>query len=375
MRLMIVVTGLDVGGTERHLAAVLPVLAARGYRCTVFSLRGRGALAKPLEAAGIKVIAPPLGYALAAPWLWFALWRRAPQVVHFFLPAAYLIGGLTSLLSPVPQRVMSRRSLNLYQRRRPVLARLERWLHGRMAALVGNSEAVVADLRAEGAPPERIKLIRNGVAVEPLADRARREEVRRALGIDAAAFVMAIVANLIPYKGHGDLLGALGRIADALPANWRLLCAGRDEGIGASLRHQAQHLGLAANIVWLGQRNDVPALFAASDLALLCSHEEGSPNAVLEAMAAGLPVIATTAGGSAEVVVDGSTGILVPPQAADALAGAILQLARDAPRRSAMGAAGRRRVEEVFSLRRCVDDYDSMYTALGQSLAAAARPA
>jgi glycosyltransferase involved in cell wall biosynthesis len=118
------------------------------------------------------------------------------------------------------------------------------------------------------------------------------------------------------------------------------------------------------NISFLGSRSDVPSLLAASDLALLCSHQEGFANAILEGMAAGLPMIVTDVGGNAEAVVDGETGLVVPAHSPDQLADAIVRLARDPAKRKAFGAAAHRRVSEHFGMERCVAAHDELYRQL-----------
>jgi glycosyltransferase involved in cell wall biosynthesis len=259
---------------------------------------------------------------------------------------------------------MSRRSLNTYQQQHRLLARLEWWLHRRMSAVIGNSRAVLADLAAEGVPPDRIGLIYNGVEVFDAAQLPPREETRRRLEIDPAALVLTTVANLIPYKGHRDLLVALAGIANELPADWVLLCVGRDDGIGPALRAQARTLGLDRHVRWLGKRPDVPELLHASDLGIVPSHEEGFSNVILEGMAAGLPMIVTRVGGNPEAVVDGATGLVVPPRDPGALAAAVLELARDPDRRDRMGSAARHRAVTMFSLDACVDRYAKLYRML-----------
>jgi glycosyltransferase involved in cell wall biosynthesis len=117
---------------------------------------------------------------------------------------------------------------------------------------------------------------------------------------------------------------------------------------------------------WLGSRDDIPDLLAAADIGLLCSHQEGFPNAVLEAMAAGLPVIATRVGGSAEAVVDGDTGLLPPPHDPKRLGEAILLLAGDAEKRAAFGRAGKDRAEREFALARAIADHMAFYRRLVQ---------
>lgn len=378
-RILVVAPLMTVGGTERHLLAVLPRVGAAGFAVSLATTRGPGPLDAELRAAGVEVLTPPAllpGRAnalLALPWLCGLMLRRRPALVHCFLPEAYLLGGLAACLTGRRQRVMSRRSLNLYQSGRPLSRRLEAWLHRRMSAVVGNSRAVVEQLRGEGVPAQRLHLIRNGIDLTRFLA-GGRQDARSALDLDPDALVLVISATLLPYKGHADLLAALAQAKDALPDGWRLLVAGRDEGIGAALRQQAAAAGLGDHIRWLGERDDMPRLLAASDIALLTSHEEGSPNAALEAMAAGLPVIATDVGGCPEAVAEGITGKLVPPRAPDALAAAILDLAQDADLRQRLGAAGRARVEQLYSLEACVAAYAALYDAVlaGRDLPAAA---
>lgn len=369
-----VVGSLDVGGAERHLVQVLPRLDRARFRPAVFCLTHRGALAGDLEAAGVPVIAPERWTASDNTFMKAyggvaALWRlrrtlrvSRPDVVHFFLPAAYLIGGLASLGAPI-RRVMSRRSLNDYQRQHPAVARLERLLHRRMVAVLGNARAVVEQLRAEGVPAARLGLIYNGIDPGAAAT-GRRDEIREALGIAADATVLILVANLIAYKGHADLLRALAAACDRLPPGWTLLCVGRDDGIGAALKALARDLGIGERVRWLGQRDDGPALLAAADVGVLCSHQEGFSNSILEGMAAGLPMVVTDVGGNAEAVVDGETGLVVPAHDPARLGAALATLAADPARRRAMGAAGRRRVAEHFSLDACVAAYERLYEGL-----------
>jgi glycosyltransferase involved in cell wall biosynthesis len=367
-----------------HLARTLPGLVRRGWRITIFTLTGEGPLAAPLRAAGIEIVSLPWAARILAKQtmprrllrlagvslhLVAAMRRLRPAVTHFFLPEAYIVGAICARLAGLGTLAMSRRSLNLYQRKRPGVRQIERVLHRRMAVVIGNSGAVVRELAEEGVPPDRLVLIRNGLEVPSGTSLETRRSIRLQFAIAEDALVLAIVANLIPYKGHRDLIEALGRAAPSLP-NWRLLCIGRDDGEGPALREAATRLGIADNILWFGARGDVPALLAAADIGLLVSHEEGFSNALIEAMAAGLPVIATSVGGNIDAVVEGETGFLVPPRAPERLAEALVPLANNPTRRRAMGAAGRQRALSHFSLERCIGDYDRLYRAL----ASGARP-
>lgn len=376
--ILIVIGSLGLGGTERHLAQVLPYLVAQGWPIAVYTLTEAGVLAPELEAAGVRIIAPPsqrpwaqlsrprriARLALRALGLLKVVRRLRPQIVHYFLPQAYLLGGAALWFCRPQIEVMSRRSLNAYQRKKPLFARLEQRLHRRMTAILGNSEAVLAELAEEpGMRRDQLVLIRNGVDTARFAacDRAK---ARQRLGLASEAFIMVIVANLIPYKGHGDLIDALAHVRSSLPSSWRLLCVGRDDGIGSVLEERAKQLGLGDNISWLGERNDVADMLAAADIGILCSHEEGFSNAILEGMAAGLPMIVTDVGGNREAMTDGVTGLIVPSRAPQKLGEAIVTLANDPALRKAMSKASRERAVKRFSLESCITDYNQFYGLL-----------
>lgn len=378
--LLFVIGSLRTGGTERHLGMILPRLVARGWRVRVFRLGEDGPIGAILRAGGVT-IADGGAFARAflgfpRPWrgifsqaanvlrLWLELIFRRPSVCHMFLPQACVVGGVACLAAFFGPRVASRRSLNLYQRKRRYEAIVERFLMRRMTACLGNSAAVLADLASEGVAKRRTALIRNGVDTGPFELAPPRGEARAAMDLPQDAFVLGMVANLIPYKGHADLIDALALAAPRLPARWRAVCAGRDDGIGPALRARAEAAGIADRVVFAGDCADVPRFWSAMDAAVSCSHEEGSSNSVIEAMLAGRAVIATAAGGNAEAVLDGTTGLLVPARAPEALAEALVALANDPARREAMGARGRARARDIHDLNACVDRYDRLYRAL-----------
>jgi glycosyltransferase involved in cell wall biosynthesis len=369
---LFVISALGIGGSERQLALLAGRLTRLGMKVAVYSFLD-GPVRGQLESDGVEVMCAPRelqsagGIATAATDLYRVMRRRRPRIAHFFLPAAYLVGAPLALLARVPLRVMSRRSLNVYQRGWPVRA-IECAYHRTMHAVLGNSRGVVRELLQENVPRERLGLIYNGIDAPGAF---HRDEVRANLGLLPGALVMTIVANLIPYKGHGDLLDALSIAAPRLPQGWRLLVVGRDEGIGDNLRARAQRASLEDNIAFLGTRDDVPSLLAASDVGILCSHEEGFANAVLEGMAAGLPMIVTRVGGNTEATRDGETGLVVEPRDPESLATAILRLAGDPALRAHMGAAGCQRVHEEFG----VDHFVRSHAALYAALQAGKRPA
>lgn len=380
-RIFYVIGSLNVGGAERHLAQVAVRLKHRGWEPEVVALSPSGPLISNLKEAKVPIHGVELpkwvaaairndrlririGLLATAFVLVFMLWRRRPHAIHFFLPAAYIVGGLASMLSFVPARIMSRRSLNAYQLDHPVFARIERYLHPWMALVCGNSQAIVAELRDEGIDPAKLRLIYNGIDAEIYEQSFDRDSARSALGIAADATVFVIVANLIPYKGHADLIAAFSQIKSRLRHPWFLFCLGRDDGIAAQLQSQIDAEGLRDNIRLMGARSDVPDFLRMADIGVLCSHEEGFSNAILEGMAAGLPMVVTDVGGNAEAVVDGQTGYVVPPHDSAALGEALLKMA-DNSSRTAMGEAGRQRTRELFSMNACIDAYEALYREVG----------
>jgi glycosyltransferase involved in cell wall biosynthesis len=374
-RVLYVIGSLAVGGAERHVVAVASALQRRGWQTTVFALSLQGPLLSALKEAGVTVKGPNLPVWLASilgqrlgAWFRSALavamiaieLRRHPGAVsHFFLPSAYILGGLAAWFVNAYPRVMSRRSLNLYQIKHPRYRMLERFLHARMDTLLGNSLAVVKELHAEASGRTPVRLIYNGIESKRI-QHGLRERTRIELGLDGGMLAILVVANLIPYKGHEDLLSALGLVKESLPANWRLLCVGRDDGIGTLLQEQARILGIETNVMFLGPRICVEEYFAAADIAVSASHEEGFSNAVLEAMRAGLPIVVTDVGGNPEAVVNRVTGYVVPSHNPKALGSSILKLALN-PHRAEMGARGRARVVEKFSMEACLDAYEKLY--------------
>lgn len=376
--ILFVISSLGAGGAERHLASLAAQLQARGWSVAVYSLAGLGGGAAEHYAEGIDLVRPPLEqrpgreivarralrFALAVGYLLVTMLRRRPQIIHFFLPASYLVGAPLAALARIPIRVMSRRSLNDYQGKYGFVRFIERKLHPGMTAVLGNSLAVVRQLAGEGVSKDRLGLIYNGVLKSADATPIERAVVRERLGLSGETITLIIVANLIPYKGHGDLIEALAKATRAMPRQWCLLVVGRNDGIQDQLQRRVDDLGLTKRVRFLGSRRDTPALLAAADIGLLVSHQEGFSNAILEGMAAGLPMIVTDVGGNAEAVQDGKTGLVVQARDPDRLAAAIVKLSNDPAARAAFGRSGQHRVRDCFSFGACIDRYERLYHGL-----------
>lgn len=362
-----VINSLESGGAEGHLLGVLPRLDAARFAVSLFSLRAGGSLTSAFVERGVRVVQGHSGR-IGSLSQFAGEVRSGHPLVHCFLPEAYLLASGVALMQGATACVMSRRSRNHYQSRRPLAAWVEHRLHRRMDALLGNSRAVVQDLLDEGAPPDRVRLIYNGVDAGRFATgearAARRQALRAELGLSDERVVLTCVANLFSYKGHVDLLAALALLDTEVSGRATLLLVGRDAGARAALEAQRAQLGLTESVRFLGERADVPDLLAASDIGVLASHEEGFSNAVIEGMAAGLPMVVSDVGGNAEAVIDGECGHVVPAREPAALAKALALLIGDPARRQAMGDAARRRAAASFSLDACVAAYEALYEEL-----------
>jgi glycosyltransferase involved in cell wall biosynthesis len=362
--IIVVTHSLDQGGTEQHLLQVLTRLDKDRFAAAVLAMHPGGRLVDAFREAGLLIGSMPTSRARSLAFLAQRTIAQHP-LVHCFLPEPYLLGAPVALAFRASAVMMSRRNRNHYQGRHPIAAWLERRLHRRMSAVVGNSAAVVRDLLDEGVPVERLRLINNGIDTARFTvgeDRAAiRKRVRTDLGLPDKEVVLTCVANLFPYKGHVDLFTALATMGTTFRDRCTLLVVGRDAGSLNSLKALAARLELSDNIRFLGQSDEVPELLAASDIGVLASHEEGFSNAVLEGMAAALPMVVSDVGGNAEAIIDGQCGLVVPAQAPDQLAEAMRVLIGNPQLRHIMGAGGRARAVSAYSIAACVAAYECLY--------------
>jgi glycosyltransferase involved in cell wall biosynthesis len=309
-------------------------------------------------------------------WVGDVLRRERVDIAHSVLPHSYVYQVFGCLLMrPRAKRVMSRLSLNFYEDDQKLISWLERnILHHFVHVAIGNSRLILDELEREGVARGKLRLLHNGIDASPfLRTEGSRTRARASLGIGDDAFVIVAVGNLHTYKGHRDLIEACALAADDLPKGWLLLIAGRDqEGNRAVYERLVAERGIGDRVRFMGEYGDVPTLLKAGDVFCHPSHHEGLPNAIIEAMAASLPVVATRVGGIPEQVVtveDGDdetteTGWLVPPAQPAVLARTLVQAAGDAPRRAAMGERASARARAEFSLEKSVATYESIYREL-----------
>ncbi|MBI5833858.1 MAG: glycosyltransferase family 4 protein [Armatimonadetes bacterium] len=340
-----------VSGAEQSLLIVLANLDRTRYRPVLIC--PAGPLAERARALGVEVRA----------WCGTRLRRRLSAVPRL-LRAALLLrplladadlihaNSLAAALAAEPWR--GRRPLLWHVRDLRMADGPARAMARRADACLAISVAVAERLAALGAPPERVHLLPNALDAADFQPTRTRAVVRSELGLGDQTLVAIVVGQLVPWKGHDDLLAAW---ALALPrlGDGHLLVVGADlfgehAGYVAQLRQRAAQPDLAGTVSWLGARQDVADLMAASDVLALPSHGEPFGRVLLEAAAVGLPVVATVPGGPADVVEPGRTGLLVPAGDVTALAEALAELlAMPERQRQAMGVAARARLERHFT--------------------------
>ena len=230
--------------------------------------------------------------------------------------------------------------------------------------VIAISEAIAAVLRDHGIDADRIEVIRSAVDADAFRRTPDCAAFRAELGVPQDTFAIAAAGQLIPRKGHGVLLQAASELRVTHPA-FRLVIFGGGY-LGNQLRAQSASLGLGDVVQFAGYRDDLDRFIGCFDLFVHPSSAEGLGVAALKAAAAGLAVVGCAAGGMPESVVNGETGILVEPENADALRGAIATLMEDDERRSTMGKAGRDRMQNEFSIATMADRHIALYESLLQ---------
>ena len=354
---------LTLGGAE-ILAARLARRLAGTYRFVFVCLDRLGTLGEELRAEGFPVHVlcqqPGLDWRCALR-LARLLRREKVHIVqpHQYTPFFYALMARLLFHRPIVLFTEHGRHYPDFPRRRRILA--NRLLLERRDRVVSVGNAVrQALVNNEGLAPERIQVIYNGIDLSVFENgTGLRDRVREELQISSESLVLIQVARLDYLRDHATALRSMGQITRHRP-DARLLLVGEGPE-QAKIEHLIIQHGLEAHVRLLGLRRDVRRLLAAADICLLTSISEGIPLTVIEAMAAGLPVVATRVGGMGEVVEEGITGLLVPPGDAEGLAGNVLRLAGNPVMRTQLGQRGRTRAREVFSESQMHAGYLNLY--------------
>ena len=349
------------GGAQEHLWSLVTGLDRSKYDVCVVSL-GAGSTVRRLQRSGIStMVIDEADDAIAVGALAAHLARIGPDVIHNHMYRAEVVGTKAALALEAAGYARPYVVSTVHSSRvRPAEDRAV--LHDLTPSidrLIAVSNAIVDKIEEEGREGAPITLIYNGVNLERYDHQEPCCTLREEYGMEPGSQIVGVVARLEPEKGHATLLEAWPLVLRACPDAYLLIVG---EGSRCDdLKAQAESLKIAHRVVFTGRREDVPAVTAALDVAVLPSYREAQGLSVLEAMALSRPVVASDVGGIPEMIKDGVTGLLVPPHDAPALAAAISSLLRNHQLADMLGRAGHDLVHERFCLEQMIAEVAEIY--------------
>jgi glycosyltransferase involved in cell wall biosynthesis len=363
-RILHVIYSLEIGGAEMDLIAKAKVLVERSsYYIAIVCLLRRGELAEEVEREGIKVIGPVMSGKSdlrIISWLFKVIRSDKFDVVHTHMFASNFLGRVAAILAGVPVIISTVQLIAEREKWWEML--LDRVLQSRTDVMIASSEAVRQSFIRRAVRPAKIAVIHNSVdfARFDAVDReAARRAARQTFGWNNDHFVVGTVARLERIKGIDRLIDAAKAVAEAIPQA-RFLVVG-DGPQREALLSRVRRLELGERCIFTGLRSDVPQILPAFDLFVLPSLSEALGIAVIEALASGVPVVASRVGGVPEVVIHGETGLLVPPGDATQLAQAILYMAANLAEAKQWAERGQKRVRRMFDVNRLADAQAGLY--------------
>ena len=346
------------GGGQAQVSALCSHLVSRGHEVTIVCRPG-SALGTWAERQGIPYFSVQMSSILSVRSVWkmrSVMARECPDVVHLHASRAHVLGSAAARLAGVPLAVATRHMDLPVKIIWPNTSAYNRWVR----VVVAISQAVKDALVDSGVDPARIRLIESGADVERFAGAEPDPGLRDSLDAKSEAFTVCTAATLAEGKGIRYLIEALSMLTGE---GKRVHLVGAGEGKKrAELEQFARELDVSASFV--GFRKDMPEVLASVDAFVMPSLAEGLGIAVIEAMAAGKPVVASAVGGLRESVIDGETGFLIPSRDPRALADALAKLIDSPGRVSSFGAAGQARARERYSLTRMAERNEALYIEL-----------
>ncbi len=365
LKVIHLVEDLKIGGAERVIADTALGLDRKKYEASVWCVTRGGETATELSEKGIEV--KILGISnYHNPLSTFKMTRllkaAKPDIVHTHGYFASVIGRLAAKRAGTPVILAHVHSTYWEYKKRHIM--IERRLSRFTQKIICCSKAVENFVQnTEKITDNKTIVIYNGVDEERFYPLQSPASIRAEFGLDEEAAVVGTVSSLTPHKGHEYLIQAASLVLDTLPPV-KFLIVG-DGPLRKRLEEQAKELNIHSSVIFTGKRKDIPEILSLLDVFVLPSHtREGLGIAIIEAMAAERPVVATDIGGIPEVVDDGETGVLVPPEDTEALSKAIITLLQDPPRAKTMGEKGRTRIKEMFTTTKMLSEIEHVYQSL-----------
>jgi len=358
-----------MGGAEKNLFEVVTRLNPQRYKPIIMCLKG-GKLVNVLRRKGIEIINLKIKKIytpcalIKALKIIETLKKQDVKIVVTYHESSDFLGILTRL-SGVPVLVSSRRNMGYKLKKRHIF--IYRIINNLFDKIITVSDAVKNEIfNKENVLWNKLTTIYNGVEIEKFSRIIDRDAVKKSLALENDRPIVGVVASFRPIKGHKYFLEAASIIIKKIPKIYFLLVGWYDHSdiYYHYITKIIEKKNIQKNIILTGVRTDIPEMLSIMDICALPSINEGFPNAILEAMAAGKPVVATNSGGTPEAIVNGETGILVPPCNPEALANAILKLLRDKKMASNMGTASQERIKCLFNINKMMRDTENLYEKL-----------
>jgi glycosyltransferase involved in cell wall biosynthesis len=364
-RVLQLLTNSAIGGTERMVLEFVRGANREKYDLFVGALLSGGSLFSEASDLGVQTVdfnKKSYDEVRTLTRLFNFMKRARIDLVHLYGLQADILGRMAARLAGVPVVVSGIRSPELW--RKWYHSWLDKVTSGLVDLYISNSEAGrQTTIKREGISPEKIVTIYNGIDLTKFDNpNFDIDSLRTTFGLPPSIQVVGVVANLRPMKGHADVIAALPTIVEQIP-KVVFMFVGRDNMDG-EIQRLAQGSELSEYIIFTGFSPEVRPFYQLFDLFLLPSTWEGCPVSILEAMAMKKPVVATVVGGIPELVVDGQTGLLIPPHNPTALADAIVSLLKNPDEAQKMGQAGQIRVEKHFTLPKMVEEIEAVYEEL-----------
>ncbi len=366
-KILLVIGQLGFGGAERQLLYLLQGLDRRQFE-PLLCVLNPGDVIPGYQSIDVPIVNLkrylPRNDVLRLFSLSALIRRWRPDLVHSFLANIYAF--LAAQINRVPHLISERNIETPACEEKNFLQRvMEPVMFSRAVAIVANSQAGAAmAAKTKRARPERIFVVPNGIDPKAFDTFRSPQAMRRELGVDPDIFSIGIIGSIVgKRKDHTTFLRAMHSLTRLCGPKFQVVCVGDGPKLEET-RALARELGLAERTRFTGIRTDVPEILAALDLVVSSSQWEGMPNVIMEAMAAGKPVVATAVGGTPELVTPEETGLLVPPQDPEALAQACQKMMENPDRAVEMGRAGRSRIEKSFSIEKMVRDTENIYRRL-----------
>lgn len=367
INILYIIWSLDIGGEEVILLELVKRLNKSKYQTLVCSLSPFNDLIEEFRKNGIKVaiIEKRFKFDLAIiPKLMKLMKRYKIDLVHTLASTANYWGRLSARLKGIP--IILAKEANLEVKRSYIANQIDRYLSFFTDVIIVNSSATKEFLvKKKGIKPDKIIMIHEGIDVSEFNMQIDCSPQKREFNIGKDTPVVGIIGRLAPQKNHKMFLDAARIIFERLPQTKFLIVGGG--ALRETLESYSRKLGLASNVLFTGareEREDIIEMYKIIDVFALSSSWEGSPYVLKEAMAAGKPIVATDVGGNSEIVTDGETGYIVPPENPEAFVEAILKILEDKELAKKMGLAGRRRMEQYFSVEKMVQQVEELYDSL-----------